>query len=166
VPVAEPIVSEPGPDDVRLRRHLDGDLSAAELPAGLVIRGLRPGDPHTLHELLAEVLGDVVDPSFEKWWQVRSADPEFDAELCFLAFEPAGYLVGAACCWTSGFVKELAVHPAMRRRGIGAALLGQVFAAFRARGLSHVDLKTNLTDNADAVRLYRRLGMVEVGWEG
>jgi ribosomal protein S18 acetylase RimI-like enzyme len=137
------------------------------MPAGLVIRSLRPGDPGTLHELLVEVLGgDIVDPSFEEWWTARSTDSEFDAELCLLAFDPVGYLVGAACCWTSGFVKELAVHPAARRRGIGAALLGDVFAIFRARGLSHVDLKTNLADNADAVRLYRRLGMVEVAWEG
>jgi len=41
-----------------------------------------------------------------------------------------------------------------------------VFAAFAARGAAHVDLKTNLAENVDAVRLYRRLGMMEVGWEG
>ena len=41
-----------------------------------------------------------------------------------------------------------------------------VFAVFQARGATHVDLKTDLVVNADAARLYRRLDMVEVDWEG
>lgn len=40
------------------------------------------------------------------------------------------------------------------------------FAVFRERGAPHVDLKTNTVKNAAAVRLYQRLGMSSVAWEG
>lgn len=42
----------------------------------------------------------------------------------------------------------------------------QAFNAFRDRGAAHVDLKTNTVENAAALRLYERLGMVPVAWEG
>ncbi|MEZ2329127.1 GNAT family N-acetyltransferase [Mesorhizobium sp. RCC_202] len=52
------------------------------------------------------------------------------------------------------------------RHGIGEALVGRVFAAFRDRGAAHVDLKTHRVEHAAAVRLYERLGMIRVAWEG
>ena len=39
-------------------------------------------------------------------------------------------------------------------------LLRTAFATLRQRGLAHVDLKV-VADNAPAIRLYRRLGMIE-----
>jgi ribosomal protein S18 acetylase RimI-like enzyme len=160
------VPSPAGPGDIRLRRLLDDDPTAPAWPAGFVMRTMRPGDELAVHTLLATVFDDGADGPFEEWWDKRSNDSEFDAELCFLVFDPAQTLVAEALCWTSGFVRDLAVHPAARRSGIGEALMRQVFAVFARRGLSHVDLKTNLGENADAVRLYRRLGMIEVGWEG
>src|SRR5262249_46718960 len=154
-----------GENDVRLRRTVDAALGAPVWPAGYVMRTIATGDEQALHALLLEV-GWEIDPDFEDWWAERSGDDEFDRELCFLVFDPAGRMVGAACCWTSGYLKDLAVHPAARRRGLGEALVRQVLQAFRARGVKHVDLKTNRIDSADAVRLYQRLGMVEVDWEG
>jgi ribosomal protein S18 acetylase RimI-like enzyme len=156
----------PGDGDVRLRRRLEGALDEPVWPSGHVMRTLAPGDERDLHALLFEVFGPEMDASFDEWWAGRSGDDEFDPGLCFLVFDPAGRLVAAACCWTSGFLKDLAVHPAARRRGLGEALVRQVFVAFRVRGIGHVDLKTNRIENADAMRLYQRLGMVEVGWEG
>jgi ribosomal protein S18 acetylase RimI-like enzyme len=128
------------------------------------MRTLGPEDARPLHALLAEALGET--RPLEEWWEKRSGDPEFDADLCFLVHDPAGRLAAAALSWTAAFLKDLVVHPSARRLGIGEALMKQVFATFRARGAAHVDLKTNLVENADAVRLYRRLGMVEVDWAG
>ena len=158
-------MSPRGENDVRLRRTLDAALAVPVWPAGYVMRTLVPGDEGSLHALLLEV-GWEIDPDLEDWWAERSGDDEFDPALCFLAFDPAGRMVGAACCWTSGYLKDLAVHPAARRMGLGEALVRQVFQSLRARGIGHVDLKTNRIDSADAMRLYRRLGMVEVDWEG
>ncbi|TIL70217.1 MAG: GNAT family N-acetyltransferase, partial [Mesorhizobium sp.] len=72
----------------------------------------------------------------------------------------------AALCWTRAFVKDLAVHPEARGRGIAEALMWHVFTTFHARGAAHVDLKTNTVEKAAAVRLYERLGMFEVDWAG
>ena len=63
-----------------------------------------------------------------------------------------------AQCWTSAFIKDLAVHPRARRRGVGRALMLMAFHAFAKRGATHVDLKVR-EENASALRLYRDLGM-------
>ena len=79
----------------------------------------------------------------------------------FVAVGAAGDPVGLAQCWTSGFIKDLAVVPPWRGRGIGDALLAEVFLEFRNRGLPHVDLKVGAA-NAPALSVYRRAGMIEV----
>ncbi len=144
---------------------LNGGLAAPAWPAGFTLRTLDEADAPAVHALLVEAFDDE-ERSFDVWWAKRSGDAEFDPALCFLAFGPDGRLAGAALCWTSAFVKDLAVASWARRIGLGAALLCHVFAAFKERGAPHIDLKTSLTENADAVRLYRRAGMVEVSWVG
>lgn len=128
------------------------------------MRTLRPGDEIPLHALFDLAFGDT--GPFDLWWPARSGDAEFDPALCFLAFDAETGLAGAAQCWTGAYVKDLAVHPKARGRGLGEALMLTAFRAFRDRGAAHVDLKTNRVGNAAAYRLYRRLGMVEVGWGG
>ena len=109
---------------------------------------------------------DGSDGPFDEWWPSRSGDPEFDPSLIFLVHDANGQLAGTAFCWTRNFVRDFAVHPDHRQRGIGEALLLAVFAAFRARGATHVDLKTEPADSPAALRLYRRLGMFEVPFDG
>ena len=159
-------MSARGDGDVRLRRDLTGPLGPPVWPDGYRLRTLGTGDAPALHALLAEVLPDATDPDFEAWWASRSGDDEFDPTLCFQVFDREGRMAAAAFCWTSAFVRDLAVHPTARRRGLGEALMLQIFTAFRSRGARQVDLKTNVVENTDAVRLYGRLGMVEVDWEG
>jgi ribosomal protein S18 acetylase RimI-like enzyme len=67
-----------------------------------------------------------------------------------------------AQCWTEGFVKDLAVRPAYRGRGLGEALLRAVFAEFARRGVARVRLKVDAGNPTGAVRLYRRVGMDEL----
>ncbi|MCA0025063.1 MULTISPECIES: GNAT family N-acetyltransferase [unclassified Mesorhizobium] len=156
----------PAPNDIRLRKILDETLVPAHWSDGFVMRTLEPGDAPALHALLTEVFDDGADGPFDEWWPRISGDPEFDSALCFLVIDAKGLLVAAALCWTSAFVRDLAVHPQARGRGIGEALMWHAFAVFRERGADHVDLKTNTVENAAAVRLYQRLGMSPVAWEG
>ncbi|WP_421916757.1 GNAT family N-acetyltransferase [Mesorhizobium sp.] len=156
----------PAPDDIRLRKILDDTLIAPRWPDGFLMRTFEHTDAQALHALLTEVFEEGKDAPFDAWWPGLSGDAEFDPELCFLVIDGKGLLAGAALCWTSAFVKDLVVHPEARGRGIGEALMRQAFAAFAARGAGHVDLKTNTLDNAAAVRLYERLGMKPVAWEG
>ena len=57
-------------------------------------------------------------PNFGKWWSQLRKDPEFDPALCFLAADHEG-VIGIAQCWTTDFVKDIAVDPRARRRGVG-----------------------------------------------
>ena len=89
-------------------------------------------------------------------------DSEYDPTLCFLAANEQDEIVGVAQCWTSAFVKDLAVAPAMRRQGLGAALLSHAFRAFAERGVPSVDLKVDADNPSGALRLYRSLGFETV----
>lgn len=156
-----PNPQEPG--DVRLRKHLVGPVQPSAFPAGFRLKPFVAEDAPALHALLDEAFDDQED--FEPWWNALRADDEFDPALVFLAVDDRGRLAAAAQCWTSGFVKDLATAQAARGQGLGEALMLTVFSAFKARGAAHVDLKTSMIKNAAAVRLYKRLGMVEVDWE-
>jgi len=96
-------------------------------------------------------------PIFRKWWNALHKDKEFDPSLVFIALDSEG-VAGLAQCWTSAFVKDLAVAPRMRRIGLGRALMLAAFETFSRRGADHVDLKVR-ADNAPAIALYKSLGM-------
>jgi ribosomal protein S18 acetylase RimI-like enzyme len=156
----------PAPNDIRLRKILDETLVPPRWPDGFVMRCFEPADAPALHALLSEVFDDGSDGPFEEWWPRVANDPEFDPALCFLVIDAKGRLAAAALCWSRAFVKDLAVHPEARGKGIAEALMWHSFATFRERGAECVDLKTNTVENAAAVRLYERLGMTPVAWEG
>ena len=149
----------------RLRRDLDQAIPQPEWPPGFSCRTLLADDAAEVHRLLraAYVEGRGV-PDFEDWWEKFSGDSEFDASLCSLVFSE-GRLAGVALCWTSAFLKDLAVRPDMRRLGIGENLLRIVFRNFRVKGAAAVDLKVE-TGNANAIRLYERVGMYRVPYDG
>ena len=58
---------------------------------------------------------------------------------------------------TLGHVKDIAVHPDYRGRGIGAQLLGSALTAMREKRASRVKLEVR-ESNDSAIRLYRRFG--------
>lgn len=149
-------------DHIRMRRHLDADLLPAIWPTGVRLLPLQRTDPRTLHTILTDAYANGFGSTapFDDWWPTLNADTEFDPDLVFVAADEAGQPIGVAQCWRSGFIKDLAVVPAWRGKGIGDALLYELFATFQHRGLPHVDLKV-ITANASARRLYRRVGMVE-----
>ena len=155
-------------DIQRLRRDLTEEIADPVWPAGFGVRAFSAVDAPAVHRLMraAYAGGGGSVGAFEAWWPALRDDAEFDASLCFLAIDGAGEIAGVAQCWTSGFVKDLVVHPRARRRGLAEALLLTVFQAFRRRGASHVDLKVELDNPTGALRLYRRLGMVEVPIDG
>jgi ribosomal-protein-alanine N-acetyltransferase len=58
---------------------------------------------------------------------------------------------------TLGHVKDIAVHPDYRGRGIGAQLLGSALTVMREKRASRVRLEVR-ESNDSAIRLYRRFG--------
>lgn len=148
---------------IRMRKMLDGPLAAPTAPSGISLQPFPKSDPLRLHGLLVSAYakggGSVSD--FDHWFEPLVTDAEFDPELMLIAVDATEKPIGLAHCWTSGFLKDLVVHPDYRKRQIGSWLLHQAFATIKMRGLSQLDLKV-LADNVAARRFYARHGMVEV----
>ncbi|WP_417476966.1 GNAT family N-acetyltransferase [Maricaulis sp.] len=109
--------------------------------------------------------GDVI--AFQDWWPALVADPEYRPDLCFIVLDIAtGQPAGFAQCWSLGFVKDIAIAARWRGRGLGRALMAQVFATFQARGIYEVDLRVAADNPSGAARFYQGLGMVEIGPDG
>lgn len=155
----------PAPAEIRRMRHpLEDDSPTPVWPEGIGVRSFRPEDAPAVHGLLEHAYrhgGGSVDP-FETWLPAMTSDAEFDPELWYLAKAEDGSLAGAALCWTSAFLKDLAVRESWRGRGLGAALVHHVLGEFRDRGAPAVELKVASDNPAGAQRLYERLGFVVV----
>jgi len=142
-----------------MRKTLDVSLRPAIWPGDVYLTGLTPDMAAEVHALLdmAYSGGQGTLAPFPEWWASLRSDAEFDPSLCFLARDSKG-IIGVAQCWTSGFVKDLAVHARRRNQGIAASLLLHAFSVFKERGATAVDLKV-IKGNTPAIRLYLRLGM-------
>lgn len=150
---------------LRMRRPLTEPIPEPAWPAGVAPVPFDP-DRHgaKVHALLTVAYaggGGYVEP-FRIWWPSLIRDAEYDPALCFVAADAGGEVLGVAQCWTSAFVKDLAVAPTARRQGLGAALLAQAFQVFRERGAAHLDLKVEADNPTGALRLYRTLGFQEI----
>jgi ribosomal protein S18 acetylase RimI-like enzyme len=154
---------------LRMRRDLAGAIERPVWPAGVVVRTLGAKPEKELVQAAHAVLeagfweGGGGAPIFRQWWKALRKDEEFDPALVFLAMEGAE-VIGLAQCWTSAFVKDLAVHPRARRRGIGRALMLHAFQVFADRGAGHADLKVR-AENAAAIALYHSLRMQTIARE-
>lgn len=147
---------------LRFRRYLDRKVEIPVWPAGFHCRTLLPGDRSSMHRLLrAAFAHDAGVPDFSTWWTALSLDDEFDPALCFLAVGDGGRIAGVAQCWTSSFLKDLAVDPQTRCLGLGGNLLRHAFQVFRERGEPYLDLKVE-SSILGAIGLYQRLGMQQV----
>lgn len=147
-----------------MRAGLLREPPAPRWPPGFELRTWSSADAPAVHALLVEAYrhgGGSVAP-FDEWLPTFTGDAEFDPTACLLLFAPDGRLAGAALCWSSSYVKDLAVAEAFRRRGLGESLLRAVLALFRARGADAVELKVQSDNPSGAVALYGRLGFETV----
>ena len=150
---------------VHLRKELRADLARPVWPIGI-----HPGSFETgahlkqAHDLLVEAYkhGGGKVGSLDEWWSDLREDPEYDPSVFFLALDETNRVAGLAQCWTSAFLKDLAVAEIWRRKGIGEALMLHAFTTFQARGTDRFELKVEMDNPAGAARLYERLGMKPV----
>lgn len=146
-----------------MRRDLSEGVEPLLWPAGVSVQtaGAKPDKKflQAAHAVLGPGYweGGGGAPIFRQWWKALHKDKEYDPALFFIATDAEG-VAGIVQCWTSAFIKDLAVTPRMRRRGLGRALMLHAFHAFAARGAQRVDLKVR-EDNAAAIALYKSLGM-------
>jgi ribosomal protein S18 acetylase RimI-like enzyme len=165
-PAAAPFLRSNGYEEVWEIWLMGVDLAGASvdeppLPAGVELRTFRKEDTVAVKELLDRAYAAEPDQRpvpFDEWRQVMIGDPSFDANVWFLA-EAGGELAAAALNWREGYGKDLVVHPAWRRRGLGEILLRRTFRTFRDCGAPRVSLKVLSNNPTRAWRLYERVGM-------
>jgi ribosomal protein S18 acetylase RimI-like enzyme len=144
-------------------RPLGLPIEERPAPGGVAIRTFRPDDAEAVHRLLDGAYG-AWDPLYvpmphADWVSWMTGDPEFDADVWWLA-ERDGALVGCALHWTSGWLKDVAVHSSERGQGLGATLVTIGLAEFVRRGKRRVGLKVDAGNPTGAIRLYEKLGFV------
>jgi mycothiol synthase len=105
-------------------------------------------------------------PDRAEWIADYADDPDFRPDLSLLAragdgqpvgFIAAGVLPIADLGQTVGWISQVGSDPVWRGRGVGAALIAAVLAAFQREGFAAVGLHVNV-ENPGAVQLYERLG--------
>jgi ribosomal-protein-alanine N-acetyltransferase len=101
--------------------------------------------------------------SFDDAWPFGQFE-EFLGEPGFLVAVSGGRVVGYVVADTianrgqpMGHVKDLAVHPAWRGRGVATRLLDRALAVLEVAGARRAKLEVRQT-NDDAISLYRRFG--------
>ncbi|QJI30910.1 GNAT family N-acetyltransferase [Pseudomonas sp. ADAK18] len=145
-----------------LRRDLTRPLPSPQWPAGIRLDHYRDELAPAIHAVLrlAQDQGGGRVGGLDRWRQQFVTDAEFDPTLCLVASDANGIL-GVAQCWTSAFIKNLAIHPAAQGQGLGRALLLHTFQMFQQRNEAFIDLKVR-ESNLRARQLYESAGMVFV----
>ena len=153
----------------QMRRSLTEPLPDIPLPAGVTVRGFRPGSDEP-DWLGVNSRAFAHHPEQGRWTlddlRLREKEPWFDPAGFLLAVDIADTLVGFH--WTKvhpaegaapaiGEIYVLGVDPAGHRRGLGAALSVAGLRHLAGEGLTAAMLYVD-ESNAAAVALYRRLG--------
>jgi len=134
-------------------------MTAPAMAAGFAILPARPDDLPAIVAL--ETAGF---PPAERWTE-RSWRDELLGEDRTVLVARADKPVGVITVRTTGELSDLhrlAVAPAHRRQGVGAALVGAGLAAARQQGARAVILEVAF-DNDPAIALYSKLGFEQLG---
>src|SRR5512132_626574 len=147
---------------LKLEVALDAPPREASLPADVTLRTYGDADARAVHELLdtAYLSWDetYVPLEHDDWLAFMTEHEGFDPRCWYLA-ETERDLVGVCLTWKEGWIKDVAVAPAARGRGLGEALLRHAFAVLYERGVRRIGLKVDAHNPTSAIRLYERLGM-------
>lgn len=155
----------------RMVRRLRSPEPTPELPAGLAFRPF-DGDAHgpAVHAAFEEAFVDEwghQPQTYPEWTEKKITGLRFDPELVVVVWD-GGEIAGLSLNYDKrmgdwGWIANLAVRPAWRRRGLGLALLHESFRRFAERGEITVALGVDSENPTGATRLYERAGM-QVLW--
>lgn len=146
-----------------MRRDLSEPLPETPLPPGITLTTWRPELAEAFFEAYRTSFRDrpgFRERSHEEWVDWVTDDEDFMPEVSLLA--SAGNLPAGFTICDSDWVAQMGVRLEWRRRGLGAALLGEVLRRFRDAGSTEVALDVNV-NNPAARRLYERLRFAAIG---
>jgi mycothiol synthase len=147
-----------------LLRNLGQPIPGNPVPEGMMFAVWTEEDAHLFFLAYDDAFRDR--PGFpgwteEVWRKAFTGHDSFRSDLSLLLLdgeEPAGYAV-CAVEEGEGWIAQIGVRPAWRRRGLAGALLSEVMRRFRAKGFSEAVLGVNV-NNPRALSVYLRLGFV------
>ena len=103
--------------------------------------------------------------NFSLPWDEDMLRTQLGEQYIFLTAEENGQVlgyVGVQCVLDEGYMSNLAVESAQRRRGIGSLLLAELRREAQRRGLSFITLEVR-PSNSPAIALYQKHGYREEG---
>jgi mycothiol synthase len=155
-----------------LRIELEAPPPAPEWPGGLRVVAFDPErDVLEFHAAGQEAFADHWDHTprdIESWSESHLGSERFDPALWCVVRAGDEIAAGTICTgdtYGGGWVHALFTRRPRRKRGVGAALLGDAFGRFWERGERSVGLGVDVTGDTGAFRLYQRAGMAPaLGW--
>jgi mycothiol synthase len=148
---------------------VDAPATAPEPPPGVTIRAVDPDDEAEMrrfHAVIEEAFRDSDHHAtgYDTWREQVEAESSRTYDEWFIA-SVDGEIAGALQSSDSGvdddegWVKNLAVLRAYRKRGLGEALLRRAFATYAAKGRAKAGLGVDMENPTAAARLYHAVGM-------
>jgi len=151
-----------------MRRDLSLPMPAAHLPDGASLVTWAPQRAGQFFDVYEDAFRER--PGFPNWsedtWrQVFTGAAGFRPDLSLLLLQGVEAVAYALCHVEMegtedqagvGWIVQMGVRPAWRRRGLGSALLKEVMRRFQAEGLRWAALDVNIYNDA-ALRLYKHL---------
>lgn len=153
--------------EITMERDLHASPPIFSALADLDIRqAMLPQDEHAVYFVVQEAFQDIGGYPYRPFQEWRTGVLEiasFDPSMLYVARD-GEKVVGAIVCRTyleagDGFVHQVAVLPAYRRRGMASGLLQRVFMEYAQRGIFHVVLNVDEHNATGAHQLYASLGM-------
>jgi GNAT superfamily N-acetyltransferase len=155
----------------RMRRDLSQPIPDAVLADGLSLRTFTPDLSRRVLDALNEAFRDhwsfelITDADWQQFFIERSS---FRPDLTYVvmdgeqvagvSFNTISLEENARKGLSEGWVAELAVRRAWRKRGVATALLCATMHAFKAEGLDYATLGVDTENPSGALRLYERVG--------
>jgi ribosomal protein S18 acetylase RimI-like enzyme len=154
---------------LRMEITLHAPPPAPEWPDGAAARPLVAGqDERAVFDLMHAAFND--SPGYHPWpfdeWSRDVLESESSDTSLWTLAAAGDQLVGAVINRVDtgddgriGWLEDVGVHPAWRKRGLGLAMLYQSFATFYERGVTRCGLSVDAHNASGATRLYERAGM-------
>jgi ribosomal protein S18 acetylase RimI-like enzyme len=159
----------------RMRRDLSQPIPDEYAPEGITLRTFNPKLGASARQALNESFADhwSFEPVSEEDWQMFfMGRSDFRPDLSFIAMDGdkvAGICLNVVNRETNerqgthvGWVQDLGVRRAWRKRGVASALLCASMRAFQAGGLDTAMLGVDAENLTGALKLYERLGFAQV----
>jgi ribosomal-protein-alanine N-acetyltransferase len=110
-------------------------------------------------------VAEIERQCFHAPWSAQALREELGNQHIFLVAEENGQAIGYVGCQVvldEGYITNVAVLPAARRRGIASALLDALAWQGQALGLTFITLEVRAANHA-ALAVYQKQGYVQVG---